>query len=90
MEFKPFENESQTLTITNLVTPNFISDLQIENRVDRVSIFGNLDITKDKKGLAVAKDLKSLLDSVVVELSSTNLPECIKEMAPKTVKNPFK
>jgi hypothetical protein len=80
-KFLPFENESQALSF---------GDLNIENRVDRVSIFGSLDLTKDMRGLADALELKRLLDSVVDELKRSNLPDSIETEAPKVVKNPFK
>jgi hypothetical protein len=80
-KFAPFQNESQTLTF---------AELNVENRLDRVSIFGSLDITKDKLGLAAALELKGMLDSVIEELSQTNLPDAIEVIAPTTVKNPFK
>ncbi len=81
MTIEPFQNESQAVTI---------GELNIENRLDRVSIFGSLDITKDKPGLAAALELKGLLDSVVEELTHTDLPDAIEVIAPTTVKNPFK
>jgi hypothetical protein len=77
---KPFANESQTLTI---------SDLNIENRLDRVSLFGSIDITKDLKGLEDALELKQLIDSVVAELKRADLPDSITLEAPVAVKNPF-
>jgi hypothetical protein len=83
-DFKPFQNESQSLKIA----PD-VGDLTIENRIDRVSLFGSLDITKDKIGLAAARDLKTILDLVVAELERSDLPEKIEIIPPETVKNPF-
>ena len=80
-EFKPFKNEEDCLQIG--------SDLNIENRIDRVSIFGSLDITLDKEGLNTAKELKALLDATLAELEKSELPERIALVAPETVKNPF-
>jgi len=37
----PFKNESESLQI---------GDLTVENRIDRISIFGSIDITRDKEG----------------------------------------
>ena len=78
--FRPFKNEADSVEI---------GDLTIENRVDRVSIFGSIDITKDKIGLSAALELKSILDEVLSELQSADLPEKIEIKAPETVPNPF-
>lgn len=77
---KPFANESDCLQIGGIT---------IENRVDRVSIFGNIDITRDKKGLAVARELKTILDLTLTELESAELPDKVTLKPVKTVKNPF-
>ena len=49
----PFANESESLGI---------GDLTIENRTDRVSIYGYIDLTHDKVGLEHARMLKAVLD----------------------------
>lgn len=77
---KPFENESDCLQI---------GDLTVENRVDRVSIFGSIDITRDKEGLAAARELKTILDLTLAELESAELPDKVTLKQAKTVKNPF-
>lgn len=77
---KPFANESDCLQIGGLT---------IENRVDRVSIFGSIDITRDKEGLAVARELKSVLDLTLTELETAELPDKVILKPAKTVKNPF-
>lgn len=76
----PFKNESECLQI---------GDLNIENRLDRVSIFGSLDITRDKEGLAAAKTLKAVLDLTLAELESAELPDKITRVEADSVKNPF-
>jgi len=76
----PFKNESECLQI---------GDLNIENRLDRVSIFGSLDITRDKEGLAAAKTLKAVLDLTLAELESAELPDKITLVEADSVKNPF-
>lgn len=76
----PFKNESECLQIGSLT---------VENRVDRVSIFGSIDITLDKEGLAVARELKSILDLTLTELESAELPDKVTLKPAKTVKNPF-
>jgi hypothetical protein len=77
----PFANESDSLQI---------GDLTVENRTDRISIYGTIDITRDKKGLEAARVLSDLLNAVVKKLSQGDLPE---ELPPPenidTVKNPF-
>ena len=80
-EFLPYANEADVLRI---------GDLEIENRVDRVSVTGDLVLTKDKAGLALARELQSLLERVVKVLEADKqLPQIVKLKVPKTVKNPF-
>jgi len=76
----PFQNESETLQI---------GDLTIENRFDQVSFFGSLDITRDKMGLGNARQLKGILDLVVVKLEGDDLPDQVTIEPTDTVKNPF-
>ena len=77
----PFQNESDSLTI---------DDLTIENRLDRVSIYGSLQITRDKQGLKHAQALKAMLDSVVTLLKGADLPDHIPAAAAEKTDNPFK
>ena len=79
--FRPFKNEADCITLGE--------DLTIENRVDRVSIFGSIDLTLDKEGLKAAKELKAILDLTVTEMESTDLPDHIAIAEPERVKNPF-
>ena len=80
-EFLPYANEADVLRI---------GDLQIENRVDRISFTGDLVLTKDKAGLALAKDLQSLMERVVKALEADKqLPQIVELKASDTVKNPF-
>jgi hypothetical protein len=78
----PFANESESLTFDSLT---------IENRTDRVTIYGNIDLTRDKAGLASARQLRQILDDVVRTLEADqNLPDQVAPpKATKTVKNPF-
>jgi hypothetical protein len=78
--FKPFQNESDVIQI---------GELNIENRVDRISIFGNIDITLDKEGLAIAKELKSIIDSTIAALQKVDLPDKIAIDPIEMVHNPF-
>lgn len=47
----PFANESEVLQI---------GDLTVENRMFQVSIFGSIDITRDKPGLEIARTIQHL------------------------------
>ena len=76
----PFQNESDALQL---------GDLTIENRVDRVSFYGSLDITRDKIGLENAQQLKSIIEMIVGELESSELPDQIAIEPTDTVNNPF-
>ena len=63
----------------------------IENRVDRISIMGSLDISRDKIGLAKAKELQAILSAATSILESDEaLPDEIQVAAPDQVANPFK
>lgn len=78
--FKPFKNEADCLQI---------GELTIENRVDRVSIFGSIDITLDKEGLTVAKELKAIIDSTLAAMEKVDLPAKIAIAPVEIVDNPF-
>ena len=75
-----YQNESETVDIGKLT---------IENRTDRVTIYGSLDVTRDQAGLAAAKELKATVDAIVAFLEGENLPEHITLKAPSEIKNPF-
>lgn len=79
---QPFQNEAEALEV---------GDLKIENRMDRISIYGRIDVTRDKAGLENARVLKQLLDQVVAALEGDrSLPEHIAApRAPVVKKNPF-
>jgi hypothetical protein len=78
----PFANESEVVTLDSLT---------IENRTDRVTIYGNFNVTRDKAGLASARQLRQILDDVVRALEADpNLPDQVAPpKATKSVKNPF-
>ena len=79
--FKPYANESDVLRI---------GDLEIENRIDRVTLTGDVVLTRDKAGLALAKDLLTLMRNIVKALEDDKqLPDVVKLKEAKTVKNPF-
>ena len=78
----PFANESDSLGIGGLT---------VENRTDRVSVYGSLDLTRDRQGLAHARELQALLGRVVRALEAEKgLPEQATPPAtPEVVRNPF-
>ena len=80
-DFRPYANEGDVLTVGNL---------SIENRVDRVTLMGDVELTRDRKGLALARHLKAVLDATVKALEADKaLPEEVPVEKPRTVKNPF-
>ena len=79
-EFIPYENEIDSLTL---------GELTIENRLDRVSISGAIELTKDKQGLQYAYELKRIIDSTIAELKNKDLPEHIEIAPVEMVENPF-
>jgi hypothetical protein len=78
--FSPYDNEADVV---------HIGQLSIENRVDRVSLHGDVDLTRDKAGLAHAKALQALLAGVISRLESESLPDVLPPPAVGTVPNPF-
>ena len=79
--FKPFENATAS---------HAIHDLTLENQEDCVSIYGNLQLTKDQAGLQAAKVLQAFFNDVVSALESEqNLPEKIDRQDEQEIENPF-
>lgn len=78
--FKPYANESVALAI---------GEMNVENREDRVSVYGNMDLTRDKAGLEKALALKAVLDAVVESLSGQSLRDAVAVKPIGTTKNPF-
>jgi len=79
--FKPYENGTES---------HAIHDLTIENDVDCVSLYGNLQLTKDQAGLKAAKALQTLLNDVVQQLENTpDLPDKIQRDDAQEIDNPF-
>jgi hypothetical protein len=78
----PFQNESESLSF---------GDLTFENRTDRVTVYGNIDITRDKVGLEQARQLKEILDLIVRTLEKEPcLPDQIAPpIKTETIENPF-
>ncbi len=82
MDLKPFANESQTLSV---------GGLSVENRLDRVSLSGDVDLTKDAHGLAQARLLKDVIDATVAALEAEHsLPETLPAAdKPTAGRDPF-
>ena len=79
--FKPFVNGTES---------HAIHDLTLENQEDCVSIYGNLQLTKDQAGLQAAKALQAFLNDVVRALENEpNLPEKIDRQDEQEIENPF-
>lgn len=80
-DFKPYDNESDVIRI---------GDLEIENRVDRVTLMGDVVLTKDKVGLALAKELQALLGNIIQCLEADEkLPDAVKLKPTTEEDNPF-
>ncbi|NYE60145.1 hypothetical protein FHW58_001297 [Duganella sp. 1224] len=78
--FVPYQNESDVLRVGGLT---------IENRVDRVTITGDIDLTADQAGLADARALHQLLAAVVAHLEAQSLPDHLPPPVATIVNNPF-
>ena len=79
--FKPYANESDVIRI---------GALEIENRTDRVSLTGDVVLTRDQAGLALARELQALLYQVVKVLEAEEkLPETVEVKPTQVVNNPF-
>lgn len=82
--FSPFDNEADVVEIGRLM---------LENRLDRITISGDVDLTADVAGLESARRLHALLGQVVAALeakqSAKQLPDELPPPQVKTVRNPF-
>lgn len=78
--FKPFENGNES---------SAIYDLTLENQLDCVSLYGNLQITKDQAGLKTAKALQQFINDVVIALEEEELPKQIGRKPEQEIENPF-
>jgi len=78
--FAPFENEADVVEVGRLA---------LENRLDRITLSGDVDLTADRRGLEQARLLHGLLGQVVAALEAKDLPEQLPPPEVKTVKNPF-
>jgi hypothetical protein len=78
--FAPYDNEADVVEVGRLM---------LENRLDRVTISGDVDLTADKDGLARARLLHDLLGRIVAGLEAKDLPDRLPPPDVGTVKNPF-
>ena len=78
--FTPYANEADVLEIGNLM---------LENRVDRITVSGDVDLTADKQGLQDARRLQQALAAIIAALESRDLPDRLPPPAITTVANPF-
>jgi hypothetical protein len=79
--FAPFANEADVLEVGSLM---------LENRLDRITVSGDVDLTADRQGLAAARLLHDLLGQVVAALEARpDLPEGLPAPVVDSVKNPF-
>ena len=80
-KFKPYANEADVLRI---------GELEIENQVDRVTLTGDVVLTRDQAGLVLAKELQAIVDGVVKALEADKqLPSVVELKQARSVKNPF-
>ena len=80
LSFTPYANEADVLEIASLT---------LENRLDRISIYGSLDLTCDQAGLAAALALQQALNQIVTTLQSTSLPAQVAGSKISETDNPF-
>ena len=78
--FPPFANEADVAGI---------GDLMLENRIDRITISGDVDLTADVPGLDKARRLHALLGEIVAALEAQDLPDTLPPPEIKTIDNPF-
>ncbi len=79
---QPFENEFKSVSLDGLT---------IENRTTHIGVYGAIALTRDKAGLANARELRDLMVDIVRVLESdATLPDHIVSKPTTTVKNPFK
>ncbi|UVW27144.1 hypothetical protein [Massilia sp. H6] len=78
--FTPYANEADVIEIGNLM---------LENRVDRITVSGDVDLTADQQGLRDARRLHQALAAIVAALEARDLPEQLPPPEIGFVANPF-
>ena len=81
-KFAPFADDASSTSIGKLT---------VENGTDRIALYGSLDLTRDRQGLAHARALRAILGQAVQVLEAqAALPDAVPAAAaPRTVANPF-
>lgn len=81
MTRKTFDKDGQSFSLDNLT---------FETNVDRVAIYGSVNIDKDQTGLKKALELQQVINDLVSSLQQQpDLPEKIEQAVVRQVKNPF-
>jgi hypothetical protein len=80
VNLSPFANESEVLTTAGLT---------IENRLDRISVYGNIDITRDREGLTNAEVLKTVFNDIVATMKADHLEDKVSIKPVEEIANPF-
>lgn len=79
---KPFADDSAATSV---------GDMRLENGRDRIAVYGSLDLTRDQAGLALAREMRGVLDAAIQVLEADRaLPVAVA--LPKRhgkVPNPF-
>ncbi len=80
--FRPFADDASVQTF---------GALTFENGSTRIALHGSTEITRDRAGLARARQLRDLLAAIASALEGADLPETVTETAeaPEVVRNPF-
>jgi hypothetical protein len=79
--FVPYANEADVLQV---------GQLTIENRLDRITLAGDIDLTADQLGLRAARMLHELLGQVVAALEARPLPDRLPPPDVQEIDNPFR
>lgn len=79
---KPFADDSAATSV---------GDMRLENGRDRIAVYGSLDLTRDQAGLALAREMRGVLDAAIQVLEADSaLPVAISPpKRPGKVPNPF-
>ncbi len=83
--FVPFADDAAVRTL---------GALAFENGTARIALHGSCDITRDRAGLALARDLARTAEAIVAALEAQDLPEQVAEPEEpgertESVRNPF-
>jgi hypothetical protein len=85
VNLKPFTNESTCLQINGLT---------VENRLDKVSMYGSIEFTRDQTGLDLVRKLKGIIEVVAAQLAAEDqagrLPGAIQIEKTVEVDNPLR